>query len=284
MWGRRKKKRTWRKLLALFLGLLLVYILFVEHGMIVISQEIIKSERISEQADGLKIVQIADTHLGFGENLRNLRQAAQKINEMNCDLIVFCGDLFDNYADNDQDRAEAVAILSSLQARLGKFAVYGNHDYGGGAKKAFRETMEAAGFTVLVQESHYFAEEKINLIGLDDYIFGHHVGPLTQDLFVPEDAYQILLCHEPDKADEFRQYPIDLQLSGHSHGGQVQLPFYGAVVLPPLGETYYDGFYQIKEGERPYTLYVNRGLGTTKVNLRFMAPPQITVFTLQQVK
>lgn len=88
----------------------------------------------------------------------------------------------------------------------------------------------------------------------------------------------LLLAHEPDFADESSQYPISVQFSGHSHGGQVRLPFYGSIIRQDLAIKYVDGLYQI--GERKMPLYVNRGIGTTKLALRFFCRPGITVFHL----
>ena len=87
----------------------------------------------------------------------------------------------------------------------------------------------------------------------------------------------VLMAHEPDFLDHVAQYGgVNLMLSGHTHGGQVRLPFMGPVVLPPLGKKYIEGFFQVG----PTRLYVNRGIGTVGLPVRFMCRPEITVFTL----
>jgi len=93
-----------------------------------------------------------------------------------------------------------------------------------------------------------------------------------------------LLVHEPDVADRLIRYPVDLQLSGHSHGGQVSLPLIGPIVRTKLGRKYVGGLYDIGgrfRENRPYRLYVNRGSGTTRIPVRIGSVPELTLFTLR---
>ncbi|MFB8734342.1 hypothetical protein ACEQPO_11405 [Bacillus sp. SL00103] len=96
---------------------------------------------------------------------------------------------------------------------------------------------------------------------------------------VSSDLFTLLLVHEPDAALELDTIPINLQLSGHTHGGQVQLPFYGPILTAPFGHTYVEGLY----GSYQHRIYVNRGLGTTRLPLRFLAKPELTFFTLSSL-
>ena len=96
---------------------------------------------------------------------------------------------------------------------------------------------------------------------------------------VGENDYNILLCHEPDVAEKFQDYPIDLQLSGHSHGGQVSIPFIGAPFTTKYGHKYIRGMYQMPDNPR-MQLYVNIGIGTSQKRYRFGCMPELTVFTL----
>ena len=97
---------------------------------------------------------------------------------------------------------------------------------------------------------------------------------------VPRDEAVVLLAHEPDYADEACRFPIDLQLSGHSHGGQVRLPFLPPLYLPEMARKYVLGTYQVG----PLPLYTNAGLGTVTVPVRLNCPPEITLLTLQSSK
>jgi uncharacterized protein len=95
---------------------------------------------------------------------------------------------------------------------------------------------------------------------------------------IPAGEPVILLVHEPDFADEAARYPVHLQLSGHSHGGQVRLPLIGHLATPELGQKYVSGLMQA--GERGMPVYTNRGLGTTILPVRFLCRPEVTVLTL----
>jgi predicted MPP superfamily phosphohydrolase len=91
-----------------------------------------------------------------------------------------------------------------------------------------------------------------------------------------KEAFHILLAHEPDMADQVKDGPVDLQLSGHSHGGQIRLPFVGPLLTPPLSQKYPVGLYKVG----PITLYTNRGLGTTILPLRFLCRPELTILEI----
>lgn len=229
----------------------------------------------------LKIVQFSDTHLGFQYTIEQLEKLVEDINEMEPDILFFTGDLLDEpnkYAGTEI----VIPILKRLHAPLGKFAVYGNHDHGGYGTDIYRNIMEESEFTLLQNQSTklQIGEESIYLLGIDDAMLGR--PDISESLTnVPQDAYKILLSHAPDLADSAANFNIQLQLSGHSHGGQIQIPFLGALVRPPFAEKYVEGFYTIGE-ENPLTLYVNRGLGTTRLPFRFLSVPELTVFTLMK--
>lgn len=229
-----------------------------------------------------KMVQFSDTHLGFQYTLEQLAQLIEKINGLKPDILFFTGDLLD--APNQYlHSSKVIELLKQFTAPSGKFAVYGNHDHGGYGTDIYREIMEASGFKILQNESTPLsgvAGEKIYLLGIDDAMLGRPdiYGAMID---VPKDSYKILLSHAPDLADFAIEHGIQLQLSGHSHGGQIQLPFLGALVKPPFAEKYYEGFYKIGETS-PLTLYVNRGLGTTRLPFRFLSVPEIAVFTLKK--
>ena len=111
---------------------------------------------------------------------------------------------------------------------------------------------------------------------MDDLLRGN--GDLDRTVSgVPEEACKVLLVHEPDFADRAANYPIDLQLSGHTHGGQVRMPGIGALILPRMGHKYSMGLYRVRD----LWLYTNRGLGTESLPVRFNCRPEITLFKLR---
>ncbi len=253
----------------------------IEPHMLDITQHEIRHIRIPSSFDGVKIIQFSDTHLGFQYDLNELSELVGRINKLNPDIIFFTGDLMDK-PNEYQNIDGAVKELSRLQAPLGRFSIYGNHDHGGYGSDIYRDMMERSGFTLLMNNGEPITlldGSKIWVIGVDDAMLG---TPDIQEAkaMVPDNSYTILLAHAPDIADAASGFDVQLQLSGHSHGGQIQLPFIGPLVKPPYAEKYYEGFYTLGT-ESPLTAYVNRGLGTTRLPFRFLSRPELTVFTLR---
>jgi uncharacterized protein len=253
----------------------------IEPSLIDIQEHNIKHPLIPNSFDGIKMIQFSDTHLGFQYNLHQFNKLVKKINSLQPDIILFTGDLMDE-PNQYTEINKLIPILKNLQAPLGKFCIFGNHDHGGYGSEIYRNIMETTNFTVLLNDSaqvKLMDGSKIYLLGIDDAMLGKPNLPLTLKN-VPTDSFKILLSHAPDLAETAVQYPIHWQLSGHSHGGQIKIPFFGALVTPPFGQIYPEGLYSIGENN-PLSLYVNRGIGTTRLPFRFMSKPELTVFTLE---
>lgn len=227
-----------------------------------------------------KIVLFSDTHIGFHFELQHLEQIIGRINSLNPDLILFAGDLMDE-PDKCEHAAKIISILEKLSAPFGKFAVFGNHDHGGYGTNLYKNIMKSSGFQLLINQASEISlpdNERIYIAGIDEPMLGK--PDLTTALnAVPDSSFKILLSHAPDLADYAVNYNVQLQLSGHSHGGQVKLPLVGPLVKPPFARKYYEGLYTIENGKGLY-LYVNRGIGTTRLPFRFLCRPEITVLTL----
>lgn len=230
--------------------------------------------------NNIKVVQFTDAQLGEFFSLDQLQKVVDKINKEDADIVVFTGDLIDN-ASQYKEVFEISEVLGQIEANIGKYAVYGNHDYGGGAVKYYNGIMEESGFEVLVNESKTvdLGYQKINIFGADDVLMGDYNTEETMIGISNEDV-NLLLIHEPDLVDDFKEYPIDLVLAGHSHGGQVYIPFYGPIVRNELAENYTKGFYNI-DNEKNGKLYVSSGLGNTKLPFRFFNVPQIAVINIE---
>lgn len=252
----------------------------VEPQLVNVSKLMFSHKDIPVGFQDFRIVQFSDTHLGFQYDLIQLKEVVNKINSLTPDILFFTGDLMD--APNEYDKIdEIVPVLQKLKAPFGKFAVYGNHDHGGYGSDIYKEVMENAGFKLLINEASevkLLNNEHFYIVGIDDAMLGNPDIEKALEA-VPNDSFKLLLSHAPDLADDAEPYNIQLQLSGHSHGGQVKIPFIGALVKPPFAEKYYEGLYAIGENN-DLTLYVNRGLGTTRLPFRFLSKPEITLFTL----
>jgi predicted MPP superfamily phosphohydrolase len=225
----------------------------------------------------LRIVQLSDIHIKKDYSADQLEKIVAKVNAEQPDIIVFTGDLFDNYA--QYGPVEAVtSALRNLSAPLGKFAVWGNHDYGGAAARVYPEILAAADFQLLENSGTTITltnQKSLYIAGLDDSLFGTPFVSATFEARKSDCDYTIVLTHEPDTADHLIDQDIQLVLAGHSHGGQIRLPFFS--VKNTLAKNYEKGFYHLANDT---TLYVNSGLGTTKISARFRVPPEIAVFEL----
>lgn len=223
----------------------------------------------------MKIAHFSDTHLGHYYEPEDLQVAVDKVNENKPDFICFTGDLFDR--DLVKVR-ESIAVLSGLKAPYGKFAVLGNHDYRTGADEV-RRIISEAGFQLLDNQHQtlLIGGQPLCIAGIDNVSHGRpDIEAAIRD--IPQESCVILLAHEPDIADTAAGYPIDLQLSGHSHGGQVRLPFIGHLLTPEYGHKYPDGLQQVPHSS--LQVYTSRGLGTTILPIRFFCRPEITIIEL----
>lgn len=245
--------------------------------------------RHTEAFHGYRLVHITDIHVDNAfMTAERVASFVQAINKLKADLVVITGDFV---TDHRFGYAETLAGLSALQAKDGVFGVLGNHDHVADAAWV-RECLQAAHVQELNNATHTIqrGEEMLHLIGLDDLWptnegepapLETHLPRLTQLAnSLPEEGTAILLVHEPDIADvaaSTRRF--DLQLSGHSHGGQVRIPFYGLLssILPPLARRYPRGLYQVEE----MTLYTNRGLGTP---LRINNAAEVAVIDLYHME
>ncbi len=252
----------------------------IEPKLLEINRQSITHSLIPRGFDQFKIVQFSDTHLGFQYSIEQFKKLIERINQLEPDIVLFTGDLIDQ-PNKYEKRGEIAPILQNLQAPFGKFAVYGNHDHGGYGTDIYRDIIEDCGFILLQNDSREIRlldDSAIHICGLDDALLGQpDLGQATNELSAA--TFNILLSHEPDIALQAAGYNIHLQLSGHSHGGQVKIPFIGALYTPPFSDIYHEGLYKI-ENTIPLLLYVNRGLGTTRLPFRFLSKPEITLFTL----
>ncbi|TDL35212.1 metallophosphoesterase [Jeotgalibacillus sp. S-D1] len=258
------------------------YARYIEPVRLSITEIPFYSNKLPSAFNGIKIAQFNDTHIGFNYSLTQFKKHLKIIQSYSPDLIIFTGDLL-HQPNQYQDKSEVISLLASLEAPLGKFAVYGNHDHGGFGTTIYSAIMEESGFTILRNESAVISleEEHIYLSGIDEPMLGN--PSLTKiEQTVKADAFHIFLTHAPDLAAQIQDY--DLLLSGHSHGGQIRLPLIGPLVVPPYAENFNSGQYEKDDGDQSAIIYVNRGLGTTRVPLRFMSVPEITMFTLYTKK
>lgn len=273
-----KKFLNFLSITFLVVAAIYIYARFVEPNFLTVHYVNLKNNLINESSNDIKILQFSDMHISDHFHEKDIKKVVEKINEENPDIVVFTGDLIDEYNkyENKDNINEIWDTLGLINAPLGKYAIYGNHDYGGGAERIYKKVMENSGFIILKNEKVTMEDHNINIIGMDDSIFGNPEKEKVISL-LDENSYNVVLSHEPDVIDQFLEHDIDLFLAGHSHGGQVNLPLVNS--LPLLAKKYTGGIYNFNN-VRQTTLYVNIGLGTSQVPLRFMATPELSVFVL----
>ena len=254
---------------------------------------------LPQHLDGLTLVQLSDFHFdGVRLSPQLLEEAIAATNAVQPDLIVLTGD----YVTDDPSPIHGLAqYLTGLKSRLGTYAVMGNHDLCQPSSRAtITRALTEVGIRVLWDEVVYPCNG-LAFVGLRDY-WSPQFNPHPVMAQVSAETPRIVLSHNPDSAKTLQQWRVDLQLSGHTHGGQVILPGYGPAVvglkklrksshksvqrwLKPLTKNcdkvvqYWDwaqGLHRVGNN----LLYVNRGLGTHSPG-RFFCPPEVTVIRLQ---
>jgi uncharacterized protein len=254
----------------------LAYARKIEPARLEINEFEVRLPRLGKAFDGYRLVHISDIHMDEWMNARRLARIIQIVNSLQPDLVAITGDFVTHHP--ERHAPTLARIFRGLRAADGAGAVLGNHDHWSN-DSIIRRMIRDAGLIDLNNNIHtiWRGEQALHIAGVDDYMEKMDRLDLVLEK-LPEDGAAILLAHEPDFAD--RSGPtgrFDLQLSGHSHGGQVNLPVVGPPYLPRHSEKYPHGLYQVGEMQ----LYTNRGLGMVHLPLRWNSRPEITVFTLR---
>lgn len=230
---------------------------------------------LPDSLHGFKIVQISDIHVGPTIKQGYLSRIVQQVNSLEADLVAITGDLVDGRV---HELAEHTRPLATLEARHGSFFVTGNHEYYSGALAWINE-LERLGVRVLLNEHVQLTHEGATLVlaGVTDYTAGHfyddhHSDPQAAIAGAPADAPKILLAHQPRSAEAAQAAGFDLQLSGHTHGGQ----FWPWKYFVPLQQPYVAGLHRLQD----LWIYVSRGTGYWGPPNRFGSPSEITCLTL----
>ncbi len=293
---------------------------FIEPQLLVTSFHSIPISSLPRELEGLKIVQISDLHFSSYLSQSYLDRITKRIESLEADLIVFTGDILTYSELNEPERLKA--FLSTLEAPLGVYAIFGNHDYNeyvslakdgrfrrvsshipvimrafsrlfGAQDKGevgaivrspieeiedLKKIFSSSGIRLLHNETVQIGKKNalINLTGLGDYMTGQCQPQQAFSDYNPA-MPGIVLSHNPDSYDVLQHYPGDLFLFGHTHGGQVNLPFIWKRVTPIKNKLFKSGLFHI---DNRY-LYVNRGLGAT-FPFRWFAPPEIALIELRR--
>lgn len=238
----------------------------------------------SDKIDDLKIIEIADLHMSTSLDVLQLQKYCDEMSELNADLVVLTGDIFDENTSLD-DMVDASKALSTIKNKLGIYYVYGNHDNGSRnfddvafGPEEIKENLEKNGITVL--EDEVITLDKINIIGRKDASFwGNNPRLATSELLamIPEDKrdnYTIILDHQPLDLDENAALGIDLQLSGHTHGGQL---FPMGIVQSLTSDTLIRGQRTIHD----FTAITSSGMAGWRYPIKTGAPSEYVIINVK---
>ncbi|UUI41893.1 metallophosphoesterase [Oceanobacillus oncorhynchi] len=230
-----------------------------------------------EAGTELSVLQITDVHSRlFGEDNERVLEKAR---ELDADIIVLTGDLIDRKTEELEIAFELAEAL--VQVNPDTYFVTGNHEHENPEKEAFLAGLEKRGVRILSNEHTQFEKDGqlFNMVGVND-VSTNHEDMSSAFSNVDTDKYTILLSHAPAVIQKYPEVDADIVLSGHTHGGQVRLPFIGALVAPDEGllPELQKGVYSL--GDARY-LYIDSGLGTSALPIRFLNQSQISLITIQ---
>ena len=272
LWPRTIRGVAWRGLIIALLALALDAFWIEPNGLTVNHYALAVPGAKSAHIDGLRIVVIADLHAGSPFiDADKIKRVVTLANAQHPDLILLAGDYWrGTFLGRDMPMAQVAALLKPLHARLGAFAVLGNHDNfhdGPATARAFQH----AGIPVL--ENRSTQAGPITIVGIGDDFSGH-ADPMKALAGVHQPA--LCLTHSPDVFPELPP-ACALLVAGHTHGGQVDLPVVGRLFVPSrYGQRYASGFYV----EHGHALFVSTGIGTSIFPVRFREPPEISVLDI----
>lgn len=268
-------------IIILLISSILLYSRFIATKGLKIKEYKVVNTKITDSYHGLKIVHLSDIHYGSTINEKELNNIVNKINEIKPDIVVLTGDLIDDRLSFDKDKI--INCLSKIEANLGKYAISGNHDL---PIDDYNYIIKESGFTNLDNKYdliYYKSNDPIVIsgigydgedVGIKTEQFDKYISELKADDVKP--IYSILLIHEPDTVDNLDLNKYDLVLAGHSHGGQVRLPFVGAIYKPDGAKNYYEEYYKLNNTD----LYISSGLGTSMYKFRLFNKPSINFYRI----
>lgn len=270
---KKSKLKTIFKFMFLLIIIAIAYAYFIEPNILLVHDHILEESNIPSSFHGLKLVHFSDVHYGMNLDKKRLEEIVLKINKTNPDIILFTGDFVDEtYSVSEDNAKEISAILNKLEAKYGKYAVFGNHDPD---NSIMMNLFYDGGFRVLRNSYDLIYIDKDNPIAI--YGFNPDLKMTNKIKIKEKAAYTIVLTHFPDLIDQIlMDVSPNLILSGHSHNGQVKIPYLKPILLPDGCKKYYAPYYRKKNTK----IYISNGIGTSVLPLRFASVPSFNVYRL----
>lgn len=251
------------------------YPVFVERRIILETHYRIRIPNLPRAFQGFRIVHLTDLHHGFLVPLSVIEGVVRRVNRIPRDVVVCTGD----YVHEKNGTAEidrVWPVLSKLSAPEGVFSVLGNHDHWADTGRS-RYWLDRSGQDLRGKAKAIERDGRQLWFAGGGDLWEDHIGFDRVLGQIPEEACRIMLVHNPDSADSHFAGHIDLILAGHTHGGQVRIPFLGPPVLPVKNKTYTSGIIRSSKG---HAMFISRGIGWAIYPVRFNCFPEIAVVTL----
>lgn len=272
-------------ILILIITLSLLYSRYIGTTGLITKEYKIESKNINNSFDGLKIVHFSDLHYLRVTSKNTLNDIVDEINLINPDIVFFTGDLIDkDFEIPDEERDILIELLDTINSKYGKYAIIGNHDIVKD-EELLKEIYSSSNF-ILMQNSYDIIygnnNDKLFIGGLDTYSYDKANIEKTMEYFKDNEdiSYKIILAHEPDYTDTIlSKYNVDLILSGHSHNGQINIPYIKNIFLPYGSKKYYENHYEIDNTD----LFVSSGIGVSRINFRLFNRPSINFYRINKI-
>ena len=268
----------------LFIFLILIYGRYIGTDGLTTKEYTINT-KIDDSFNNLKIVHFSDLHYLRVNGKEKLEEVVKEINTINPDIVFFTGDLIDkDYKLNNKNKEILINLLKEINSKYGKYAVIGNHDYLKD-EELIKEIYSSSNFKLLKNEydiNYGENNDKIFIGGLDTYSFNKSdINKVMEYFNTNEDInYKIILVHEPDYIDTInKNYNVNLVLSGHSHNGQINIPYIKNYLLPKGCKKYYENYYKVDNTD----LYISSGIGLSRINFRMFNPPSINFYRINKI-
>ncbi|MBQ9071639.1 MAG: metallophosphoesterase [Bacilli bacterium] len=278
------KVRTWVKivfLLIIVVSSLVLYSRYLGIKGLEVKEYGIVDSKLPGNFYGFKIVQISDIHYKVTTTKEDLENIVKEINKLKPDIVLLSGDLFDsNIKYKKKDYEDLTNILSSIDYNIGKYAITGEDDL---IFDEWENIITDSEFINLNDKYEIIFNEGIEpilLVGVSSNYKDNHIKETIDTIYssiTDSYNYSILLLHEPDFIDKIDYSKFNLILAGHSHNGQIKIPFIGGILKDKYSKNYYDEYYNLNNTK----LYVSSGIGTSKYKFRFLNKPSINLYRLR---
>lgn len=276
-------------ILIIFFILVYLYSKYIGTKGLIVKEYKITNSNVPTNFHGLKLIHLSDIHYNRIIKEKELKKIVKKINIIKPDIVVLTGDLLDrdhDYSGNIKN--QLIKNLKDINVSIKKYAIRGNHDF---HHFEWEEIIKESGFVNLDDDYDLIYKdetEPIFISGVSSNLHGNktmrdklekttdflnEISLPNKDLII---NYKILIMHEPDFIKEIDSNKFNLILAGHSHDGQIRIPFIGAIILPPGAKKYYKEYYKLNSTD----LFISSGLGTSNLDVRLFNKPSFNFYRI----